>query len=129
MWLGRFRCAEKNQYALPLLQQLRGQTMCAFQVRRLETTLALREPTLGLVALLLHSLHLHALGNLQFEGVVRQRLIYRQLVYRQVDSIFIDWAIDIDCRRKSYAIEITISTIDDQRFEFALRTVDILPDG
>ena len=94
-----------------------------------ETTLALRGPTGGLAALLLHSLHLHALGNLQFEGVIRQRLIHRQLVYRQADSIFINWAIDVDCRRESYAIEITISTIDDLRFEFPLRTVDILPDG
>ena len=82
MWLGRFRCAEKNRYTLPLLQQLRGQTICAFQVRCLETTLALRESTGGLASLLLHPLHLHALGNLQFEGVIRQRLIHRKFVYR-----------------------------------------------
>ena len=111
------------------IKQLRCQTICAFQVWGLETTRAFRRAAGGLAALLLHPLQLHALRNFQLEGFISERLIHDKFVYRQVDSVLIHWAIDIDCRRESYTIEITIGTIDDLRFEFALRTVDILPDG
>ena len=80
--VGEVLCCGDESVCMAIVQQLRGQTICAFQVRCLETTLALRESTGGLASLLLHPLHLHALGNLQFEGVIRQRLIHRKFVYR-----------------------------------------------
>jgi hypothetical protein len=77
---------------------------------------------------LLHPLHLHTLRNFQLEGFISKWLVHRKLVYHQVNSILINWAIDIDCRRKSDATEIMIGTINNLRFEFAFRAVNILPD-
>ena len=82
----------------------------------------------GHPALLLHPLHLHALGNFQLEGFISEWLIHRKLVYHQANSILINWTIDIDCRRKSYAIEIMIGAIDNLRFELAIRAINILSD-
>ena len=78
--------------------------------------------------MLLHPLHLHALGNFQLEGFISEWLIHRKLVYHQANSILINWTIDIDCRRKSYAIEIMIGAIDNLRFELAIRAINILSD-
>jgi hypothetical protein len=110
------------------IKQLRGQTLRTFQAWGLETTRAFRRAAGGLAALLLHPLQLHALGNSRHEGFTSEWLIQSKLAYRQVNSMLINWAIDVDCRRKSYAIEIAIVTIDNLRIEFAIRAIDILPD-